>query len=221
MKKIILYFIIPILCSSCAMQHWKYTSEPKIYKKPESQYTLIVPPLRDTRNNENSLSGYFISMLPLIPYGTSIVNIPDMRMNAKPVEDFSKAVAEEIENASIFKSTSFSFSKTGGDLYLVGTLKSTQHIFTSTFYGLTPVGDLLWVIGLPAGKYAFNIEIEYNLVDNEGNIYFSQSYSEETSNIVGLYYGLEEYNFEELLKTISLKLIKDLKKVAPSIQIKK
>lgn len=220
MKKFLSILFIVNLCTGCATQGWKYTSEPKNYKKPESSYSLVVPPLRDARDSENSMTGYFISMLPLVPYGTSTINVPDLRMNAKPVEDFSKAIAEEIDSASIFKSSAFSYSKTGADLYLVGTLKSSQHIFNSTFYGLTPLGDLLWIVGLPAGKYYFNIEIEYKLLDNEDNVYFSKAYVEETSNIVGLYYGMGEYSFEETLKKISLNLVQDLNMLAPTLKIK-
>ncbi len=221
MKKILTILFIINLCFGCAMQSWKYTSEPKIYKTPESQYTLIVPPLRDARNNENSLGGYFLSMIPLVPYGKSTINVPDIKMNSKPTEEFSKAIAEEIDNATIFKSSSFSFDKSGADLYLIGELKSSQHIFYSTFYGLSPVGDLLWTIGLPAGKYKFNIEIEYKLVDAQNNIYFVKAYKEELSNIVGLYYGLGKFKFEEVLKTIAKQLLADLNEVAPTLKIKK
>ena len=220
MNKILFASLFVLLCTGCAVQGWKYTSEPKNYKKAETQYTLVVPPLRDTRDSENSMSGYFISMLPLVPYGTSTINTPDIRMNSKPVEDFSKAIAEEIDSASIFKSSSFAFSKTGADLYLVGNLKSSQHIFNSTFYGLSLPGDLLWIVGFPAGKYYFNIEIEYKLLDNNDNVYFSKSYSATTSNIVGLYYGNGEYKFEETLKQIAKQLVADLNTLAPTIKIK-
>ena len=221
MKKIIMLFTFAIFCSGCAMQGWKYTSEPKIYKQPISQYSIAVPPLRDARDSKNSMAGYFISMLPLVPYGTSTINTPDYRMNVKPVEEFSKAIAEEIDNASIFKTSSFRFDRTGADLYLVGNLKKSQHIYVSTFYGLTPVGDLLWVLGLPAGKYKFNITIEYKLIDSNYNEYFSKEYSSSSSEIIGLYYNLGSYKFEETLKKISLELINDLNQIAPTIKLKK
>ena len=221
MKKILAIFLVLNLCTGCAVQGWKYTSEPKNYKKPETHYTLIVPPLRDARDSENNIAGYWISMIPLVPYGTSTINIPDLRMNSKPVEDFSKAIAEEIDNASIFKNSSFAYSKTGADLYLIGTLKSSQHIINSTFYGLSLPGDLLWYLGLPAGKYHFNIEIEYTLIDGDDNVYFTKTYTADMSNFVGLYYGLDKYSFEETLKKIAKKLIVDLNEVAPSLKLKK
>lgn len=220
MKKILPLFFIFLFCTGCAVQSWKYTSEPKVWKYADSKYNLVVPPLRDSRENENSLSGYFISMIPLVPYATSTFNVPDVRMNSKPTEDFAKAIAEEIDNASIFKNSSFAFGKNNGDLYLTGDLKSSQHFFTSTFYGLSPLGDILWVLGLPAGKYRFNIEIEFKLIDEKGKIYFCKSYKEEISNIVGIYYGLGKYSFEETLKKISLKLIQDLRELAPTLKIR-
>ncbi len=221
MKKIVLCLFLIFMCSACSVQSWKYTSEPKVYRKEISPYSLVVPPLRDARENENSLSGYFISMIPLVPYGTSTINNPDQRMNVKAVEEFSKAVAEEIDSASIFKSSSFQFNKTGGDLYLVGTLKNSKQIWNSTFYGLSLPGDLLWLLGLPNGKYHFYIDIEYSLIDKSGNVYFSKSYSADTSNYTGLYYGAGDLGFEKILKQISLKLVNDLQESAPNIRLRK
>ena len=221
MKKLLFILCIINLCTGCTMQSWKYTSEPKVYKNADSQYTLVVPPLRDERSNENSMSGYFISMIPLVPYGTSTINVPDRAMNAKATEDFSKAIAEEIENATIFKSSEFQFNKTGADLYLVGNLKSSQQIWNSTFYGLSIPGDLLWLIGLPNGKYHFNIELEYKLMDSKNNTYFSKTYTAENSNLTGLYYGIGDNGFETALKDISKEVILDLRNIAPTIKLKK
>ncbi len=222
MKKIILLTLMTsFLTAGCSMQSWKYSAEQKIYKKPEIQHNLVVPPLRDSRDSENSMSGYFISMIPLVPYGTSEFNVPDQMMpNAKFVEEFSKALAEEIENASIFKSSMFQFGKTGGDFYLLGNLKKSQKIWNSTFYGLSPLGDLLWIIGLPNGKYHFYIEIDISLIDKNGKTYFVKNYSGESSNLTGLYYGMGKNSFEKILKEIALELIKDLKEIAPTLKMK-
>jgi len=78
-----------------------------------------------------------------------------------------------------------------------------------------------FILLLPAGKYKFNIVIEYKLVDAQNNIYFVKTYKEELSNIVGLYYGLGKFKFEEVLKTIATQLLADLNEVAPTLKIKK
>ena len=50
---------------------------------------------------------------------------------------------------------------------------------------------------------------------------FVKTYKEELSNIVGLYYGLGKFKFEEVLKTIAKQLLADLNEVAPTLKIKK
>ncbi len=221
MKKLLFIVCIINLCTGCTAQSWKYTSEPKVYKNADTQYTLVVPPLRDERSNENSMSGYFISMIPLVPYGTSTINVPDRAMNAKLTEEFSKAMAEEIENATIFKSSEFQFNKTGADLYLVGNLKSSQQIWNSTFYGLSLPGDLLWLLGLPNGKYHFGIELEYKLMDSKNNTYFTKTYTAKNSNLTGIYYGMGDNGFEKAMKNISKEVVWDLRNIAPTVKLKK
>ena len=59
-------FIFIVLLSGCSTQSWKYTSNPKQYIKPEIQKTVVIPPLSDFRENENSITGYFVAMIPFV-----------------------------------------------------------------------------------------------------------------------------------------------------------
>ncbi len=223
MKKILSLFVLITMLSGCATQSWKYTSEPKVYKKPEIQKTVVIPPLSDSRENENSMSGYFLAMIPLVPYGTSYFNIPEASpyLPFKPIDDFSKATAEELNNASLFKNVFFSHNTHEGDFFLQGNLIKSKYSVANTFYGLSLPGDLLWVIGLPSGKIRNEIEIEYKLMDKNYNIYFQKKYKESFSCYQGLYYNLTKFQFEELLKKINMQLIEDLRKVIPSLNEKK
>jgi len=222
MKKILSLFSLMIFLSGCATQSWKYTSNPKQYSQPEIQKTVVIPPLSDLRDNENSMTGYFVAMIPLVPYGTSYANIPEANpyMPFKPIEDFSKATAEELNNASIFKNVFFSHNTQEGDWYLQGNLIKSKYSVANTFYGLSVPGDLLWIIGLPSGKIKNEIEIEYVLTDKNSNVYFQKKYTESFSCYQGLYYNLTSFQFEKLLKKINMQLIEDLRLIIPDLKKK-
>ena len=77
-------------------------------------------------------------------------------------------------------------------------------------------------------KYRFGIDLGTSSIgtavykiDEKGNIYFSKSYSADTSNLTGLYYGTGDLGFEKILKEISLELVQDLQAVAPNIRLKR
>lgn len=220
MKKTLTIIALMVLISGCSAKSWKYSSDAKIYKQAEIEATLVVPPLKDSRKNKNSMSGYFVAMIPLVPYGTSYFNIPEASpyLPFKPIEDFSKATAEELNNASIFKNTFFSNNTYDGDLVLQGNLIKSKYSISNTFYGLSLPGDLLWLIGFPSGKIKNEIKVEYRLIDNEYNIYFQKTYKASSSSYQWLYYNVTNFQFEDLLKEINLQLIDDFKKNTQNIK---
>lgn len=220
MKKILLFLFVINLCSGCATsgESWKYTSEPKNYVKPISTMTLRVPTLRDERKNRQS-QNVMLSLLPLVPYGSITNQVPDGAL-VKPTEDFSKAITEEIANASIFKDTFYSNSETKGDLFLEGTLYTSKIKDTLTFYGLSLPGDLLWLVGAPTGKATNKITIRYRLMDNNYNVYMDKWYTAKKSRYNFYWKPKGPMFFEKLFKEIALDVVKDLKQVVPTIKKK-
>lgn len=215
--------VIIFMMSGCSIQGWKYTSEPKIYQKPISNLNLVVPTLQDSRDSNNSL-GALWAFIPLVPFATSELNTPESaaqyRGLLKPNEDFAKAIAEEIDNASIFKTASFNYGRTNGDLYLVGTLKKGQVKPTMVTYGLSCYGSLLWYLGLPAEKRRNNIEIEFKLIDENYNVYFTKNYKATEEFWAGLYYDAGKLGMEEALKKLSIELVNDLRNIVPELKFK-
>lgn len=226
MKQIFNLSLIVFILSGCAsVQTWKYTSEPKIYKKPDLNFNVAVTTLRDERINENGAkaSGW-LALIPLVPYSKIVeINVPESNpyINFKPTEDFSKAIAEELNNASIFEEVYYSDRTKNAKLILTGALKNTKITQYWTFYGMSLPGDLLWILGAPVGWTDNDIEIEYRLIDNDYKIYFKK-----------VYYGnIEFYNrywtnpheifrFEEVFKKISMEVVDDIKSLIPQLQIK-
>ena len=78
----------------------------------------VVLPFKDSRINENK-NHIAMYMIPLMPFGTADYNVPEGQQqhvvsglwtNYKPVEDYPKALAVELTNASVFEETYFDFN---------------------------------------------------------------------------------------------------------------
>ena len=220
MKKICFTIIVLMALSGCAsVQGWKYTAEPKIYKKQDLNLTIAVPSLRDERINENNAfkaSGW-LALIPLVPYSTqSEFNVPEASpfLNFKPTEDFSKAITEELQNSSIFKEVYYSDRTKDADLILSGTLKESHIKKSWTFYGLSLPGDLLWLFGAPTGWVNNDIVIEYKLMDQNYKIYFEKTYTANVEFYNRYWTNPHEiFRFESTLKKISLELVDDIKAI--------
>lgn len=225
MKKIIIAFFAIVTLSACSStQTWKYTSEPKILKKPDSNLSVVVTPLRDERINENGGGATaLLALIPLVPYSKLMeLNVPEASpfLNFKPIDDFPKALSEEINNASLFKESFFSQRTNDADLVLAGTLKESKIVKNWTFYGLSLPGDLLWVFGAPTGRTHNNIEIEFKLIDKRNyNIYFEKTYKTHEKFNNGYWTNPHEYfRFEKLFKKISLEVVEDLRQLIPALK---
>lgn len=221
MKQIMAVFIAVLLINGCASsgQNWKYTSNTKQYIKPISNLTLAVPDLQDKRKNKNS-QNIGLAFLPLVPYGSVNMQVPD-GAQIKPTEDFSKAIAEEISNASIFKETIHTNKLSDCDLFLEGTLYSSKLKDTVTFYGLSIPGDLLWLVGAPTGKATNKITIRYRLLDKNYKVYMDKTYSKKKFRYNFFWMPKGPMFFEEIFKEIALEVVEDIKQVAPKIKAKK
>lgn len=221
MKRIIMLLVTILFMSGCAssMQNWKYTSNEKQYTKPISNLTLAVPNLQDKRKNKNSQNA-MLALLPLVPYGSINIQVPD-GAQIKPTEDFSKAIAEEISNASIFKETIYTNKLSDSDLFLEGTLYSSKLKDTVTFYGLSLPGDLLWLIGAPTGKATNKIIVRYRLLDKNYKVYMDKIYSKKKTRYNFFWMPKGPMFFEEIFKEIALEVVEDIKQIAPQIKIKK
>lgn len=221
MKRIIMIFLTILFISGCASsgQNWKYTSNTKQYSKPISNLTLAVPNLQDKRKNKNS-QNVMLALLPLVPYGSINIQVPD-GAQIKPTEDFSKAIAEEISNASIFKETIYTNKLSDSDLFLEGTLYSSKLKDTVTFYALSVPGDLLWLIGAPTGKATNKIIVRYRLLDKNYKVYMDKTYSKKKTRYNSFWMPKGPMFFEEIFKEIALEVVEDIKQVAPKIKAKK
>ncbi len=209
-----------LLMMGCATQRvWTYRAEPYVKTTPVVNKSVAVTPLADSRENVNH-NKILLMYIPLMPYGWMDLNTPEGGQPHvssgvwlfRPTEDIAKAIAEEINNAGIFKEAFFTTRASEGELNLRGTIKSTYYHGKLFSYGLSIYGPDLWFIGLPAGTCENNLEISLELVESSaGKILWSGNYKKDYSNIFWIYDVSADFYYDQLLKEIMKEVIPSLK----------
>lgn len=157
------------MISGCAEPRgWRFT--PNTYTQPPKPLFLksvVVPPFRDSRPNENSDKLGFYA-IPLMPLGWANVAAPESWspfFKYRPTEDFAKAAAEELRATGLFREVFFSERPSEGELILRGEIKSTHYNQKIISYGLSIYASLLWLIGLPSGTVSNDLIVSLSLED--------------------------------------------------------
>ncbi len=206
-----LSLLVVSLTTGCATQRvWSYKTNSYVTgTTPLLNKTVAVLPLSDKRENinENRLMMYLI---PLMPFGWQDLQTPEgvhMHVNSgmwhfKPVEDMSKAIAEEVNNSGIFKEAFFTHRASEGELILRGELISTRYKGKLFSYGLSAYGPCLWILPLPSTSYTNVLEIAFKLEDTATKqVLWEGSYKKEKGEIsIGLYDLRPDFNYDTLLK---------------------
>lgn len=221
MKKIILFTALMLLNACASVEPFSYYAEPKQYKKEDLSVKVVVPPYQDTRlkeNKNNAACLFGLMVLPVIVPYCSVAEFNRPEYNrfgvqlVKVNEEFAKATAEEIENASVFKSSVFSFDKNEGDLVLIGNVKEMFYEDVGTYYGLTVYGGaVLGLFGAPLDYIYRTLEIEYKLVTPSYDVLFEKQYTAKSKTHIGVYTMHFAFEYDNLLKQINLNLVRDLK----------
>jgi len=231
MKKLLILLILSILAalifSGCAEQRvWSYKADPYVRTEPLVNKSVAVPPLADNRKNENTnLIG--LMYIPLMPYGWMNLNTPEWGQEHissglwlfRPTEDLAKAVAEEINNSGIFKEAFFTHRASEGELILKGNLVSTFYNANLISYCISFYSIYLWLIGLPAGSYANNLEISFELAESStGKVLWNETYGKDFSKTFWMYAPGADFRYDQLLKEMMKEVIPSLKEKLANYQ---
>lgn len=222
MKKVLVLAVLSMLMvTGCQSQKaWVYAPNQFQDKQPLSNKKAIVQPFDDHRVNDNS-NYLLLYMIPLFPFGWTDLKVPEgvpghvfstMWVNYKPTEDFSKALASELQNARIFKETHFDFGRGDADIIVNGKILNTDYSGKVFSYGLSVYGPILWYIGLPAGSASNDLSVELRCIEAGTNRQiFSKSYKVPTYSKVGWLYSMpNDFNYPDMLKDIYKEFLKDL-----------
>lgn len=194
----------PILLLGGCGANAKWTYPSGIYESSRSSRPgpaiVAVEPFEDVRDPDNS-NLLMIALIPIVPVGISTYErveaarqfVTLAEYTATPSEDLSKAVAAELLRENLVQRAFFTYG--GGDADVAThVLRGRIHVFryegSMITYGLSVFGAYLWILGLPVGSSANELDIELELVDKATNTpVWRHRIRERDSVVQGLYYN--------------------------------
>jgi len=208
----------------------------QISEKPMYDVEVAVLPFEDNREDRNNSGGYWLYLIPLMPFGHAQYDRPDgarmfntiSEFNFNVQEDLAKAAATSLRRSGLFKDVYFTYGgdKKDADFVLTGSIESTRYEGKLYSYGLSVYGPALWFLGIPAGSSYNELALKLELRKNDSNkTIWDYSFIKDERIIQGLYYryghdckayvtlmeeGMNEVvqSLNKKLSTVSLKTMK-------------
>ena len=219
MKKIFL-LICSIVISGCAGT-WDYT--PRQYKTNEPATSSIqILKFSDARNEATNdtfkLGKFILHWVPFVLWSNvTDVYTPEGNLikMSNMTEELAEATGAELTSSGLFENV-FVMSEVKNsyaDYTLKGTIIETHSSKTVSAYGLSFIGNIISLFGVPSGKVKNSITIKYTLTDKSGNKVFEKTYTENSSRPIFIYTELGKGIFKiqsRVYQNINKKLIKDL-----------
>lgn len=194
----------------------------QLYEKPKYKVNVGVIPLDDKRLNVNNFGGYFLYLIPLMPFGSAQYTRPDSarmfntisEFDFNPSEDLAKAIVTSLRRSNLFENVYFTYGgESEPDLLMKGNIISTDYEGKIYSYGLSVFGPLLWFFGLPCGSSfnQLNLELFLNKSDTK-ELIWDYSFNKEKRVVQGLYYyfGHDAKGYSEILEEGMNEAIKSL-----------
>ncbi len=197
-----------ILLGCVGPNPYVYEPSKKIEQPNKIPLKLGVVPLKDERGMKNSDNMLLCVLLPLIPYCEADLERPENSANTflsasgfKASDDLAKAFVEELKQNNIFNDVFFTQNENdiNADIIMSGTIRAAKINQTITFYGLTVFGDLLWLLGLPAGNMTTSLDLDYNINKlSDKTPLWSYTLKDSKERTFGIYYGKPDGPFEDM-----------------------
>ncbi len=175
----------------------KMSSLIQVASEPVYNIKVAVAPFDDERGDINTFGTCFLRLLPLAPFGYVDYERPDAArlfatINAyefTPSEDLAKAAALSLRRSNLFKDAFFTFGgeKDNADLVMYGKVKTAKYNGKILTYGLSIVGDFLWLIGAPCSISANTLELEFQ-VKRKDKVIWDYTFSRSESIWQWYYY---------------------------------
>lgn len=217
--------LISIFCCSCN-KTWQYRTK-SIKKAAVLNESVTVLSFRDRRPRENS-NLVSLSIVPLLPYGWQNINLPEMindHANTNfwfynPKEDFAEALAEELNEAGVFKEAvfvsyrDFAYYRDKASKYIVrGNLIQSRYDSKIYSYFISYMAIFPWLLGAPASYTYSDLKIELSLIRTaDQKELFSKRYAAKPiSNHHWIYNLKNDFVYDQLLQDINQQFIADLR----------
>jgi len=227
MKRIVKLSCLVVLLAvgaGCATQKgWVYSASTYPNQSQVSAKTAVVMPFTDTRspNNKNLVPVYLVPILPA--FGWCNYSTPETApahittgawANYRPVDDYAKALAQELEAANLFKEAFYDTKKGESDFVIQGKILDTTYKGTIISYGLSVYGPMLWIFGLPAGTCSNELALQIDCVERATNkTVFSKTYTADKYKKTFWIYNLaNDFEYAALLKSVYKQAVEDIRK---------
>ena len=206
MKKIIFIVVFLTLCSGCAVtSNFEYPAKAKslirFADEPIYQQKIVVTAFEDMRGDETQVGTLFWCLVPLVPFCVANYERPEeaawMLHPVRPFQfdpawNLAEAAVYSLRKSNLFEEVSFAFKDDLGDadFLLEGEIISTDYRGSVNSYGLSILGSILYLFGLPTGKSHNDLILFLQLKDVETKtILWEEKYSKTHSVTHGLYYN--------------------------------
>jgi hypothetical protein len=228
MRRVSFAFVIAVLSFGCASgRDWKYTPEPRQAIQPMANVSVAVLPFEDLRRNSNE-NRVLLYLIPLFPFGWADYETPEgqeQHMTStlwqfKPSDDLARAVAQELENARIFRETFVSNRASEGDYVLMGEIVSTKYEGKIFSYGLSAYGPMLWFLGLPAATHSNRLELRLRLAKTPSDApVWTHTISGGSGGTSWIYVMRPDFEYDALLKDGMREALRSLAESARSLPV--
>lgn len=212
---VVLIFAVFVISGCAEPCGWRFT--PNTYTQPPKPLFLksvVVPPFKDSRPNENS-DKIALFLIPIMPFGWANLSAPESWspfFKYRPTEDFARAAAEELRATGLFKEAFFAERTSEGDLILRGEIKSTHYNQKIISYGLSIYAGILYLIGLPSGTVSNDLVVKLSLEDQVSKAaLWKKEYTKEYSGTSWLYSGAPLFQYDVLYTEILKNAIEDMR----------
>lgn len=215
--KFFAFAFVPVLFSCQVQKGWVY--KPNKYTPTEkSEQKIYVPTFEDERNEENK-NAILMYYIPIVPFGWQNMHTPETSMshltssawlNYDPKVSFAKALIEELKRGSHFKEVEYTESIVDSCYRIQGRIINTDYKSKMFSYCLSFYGPLLWWIGLPAGTFKNELEIELTCYGPDNNVFLQRSYHPTTiKKTTWIYKQKSDFEYSTLLKSAYSEFIRD------------
>lgn len=212
--------LISIFCCSCN-KTWQYRTK-SIKKAVVLNESVTVLPFQDRRPRQNSDLA-ILHLVPLLPYGWQNLDLPEIEFLVhantdhwfyNPIKDFAEALAEELNEAGVFKETVFGYYRPKENKYIVrGNLIKSRYDSKIYTYFISAMAFFPWLLGAPATYTYSDLEIELSLIrTSDQKELFSKKYAAKPISSHSSIYNLKnDFVYDQLLQDVNLQFIADLR----------
>jgi len=201
MKPLALRIALVVVASSFAVgctnfqAKWTYPWDGgRLHRSAAShKLTIAVMPFEDDRPLENSNAGFYVAMIPLVPYGTAVFNRPEAASvysyGFEMPDDLARAAEDSLRRSGMVRRSFFTYGSDldEADYVLRGVTNSTTYKRTVTFYGLSLPGDLLWLLGFPTGNNEVSLDLNLRLESPDGQVHWEFASTEHLKKTQWIY----------------------------------